>query len=106
MTSRNQYFPKSVPHPGSILEEKLQEMKMRPGVFAFKIKRSEHIITAIIDGRQSITSDIAVQFENVTMIPASYWMNHQRLHDESITRNNKNKKFFRKLKNLVQKNND
>lgn len=82
----NQYFPESTPHPGETLEEKLEEMGMGPKEFALRTSKPEKTITAILKGESSITPDMAVQFENVTRIPAHFWMNHQRGYDEYIAR--------------------
>lgn len=86
MEIQNQYFPQSVPHPGKTLEEKLEEMGMGPKEFALRTGKPEKTITAILKGNSSITPDMAVQFENVTKIPAHFWMNHQRGYDEYIAR--------------------
>ena len=82
MALQNQYFPQSVPHPGETLVEKLEEMGMGPKEFALRTGKPEKTITAILNGGSSITPDMAVQFENVTKIPAHFWMNHQRGYDE------------------------
>lgn len=86
MAKENQYFPQSVPHPGETLAEKLEEMKMGPKEFALRTGKPEKTIIAVLKGESSITPDMAVQFENVTRIPANFWMNHQRGYDEYITR--------------------
>ena len=86
MANQNQYFPQSVPHPGSTLEEKLYEMGMGPKEFALRSGKPEKTITAVLKGDSSITADMAVLFENVTRIPANYWMNHQRNYDEYLAR--------------------
>ncbi|MEP7197459.1 MAG: HigA family addiction module antitoxin [Saprospiraceae bacterium] len=86
MAKQNQYFPQSKPHPGETLVEKLEEMEMGPKEFALRIGKPEKTITAILKGDSSITPDMAVQFENVTKIPAHFWMNHQRSYDEYIAR--------------------
>ncbi len=86
MVKRNQYFPQSRPHPGMTLKEKLEEMGMGPKEFALRAGKPEKTITAILKGNSSITADMAVQFENVTKIPAHFWMNHQRGYDEYIAR--------------------
>lgn len=83
---QNQYFPQSVPHPGETLAEKLDEMEMPLNEFALRSGKPEKTIIAIIKGDSSITPDMAVQFENVTRIPANFWMNHQRGYDEFIAR--------------------
>ena len=86
MDKQNQYFPQSVPHPGGTLEEKLEEMGMGPKEFAIRTGKPEKTITAILKGESSITPDMAVQFENVTKIPAHFWMNLQRSYDEYMAR--------------------
>lgn len=86
MGKQNQYVPQSVPHPGETLNEKLQEMDMGPKEFALRAGKPEKTITAILKGESSITSDMAVQFESVTKIPAHFWMNHQQGYDEHIAR--------------------
>lgn len=91
MAQENKYYPESVPHPGETLAEKLEEMGMGPKEFALRSAKPEKTITAILKGTSSITSDMAVQFENVTKIPAHFWMNHQRGYDEYIARKKWNK---------------
>lgn len=86
MAKQNQYFPQSVPHPGETLSEKLEEMKMGPKEFALRAGKPEKTIIAVLKGESSITPDMAVLFENVTRIPANFWMNHQRGYDEYIAR--------------------
>ncbi|MFZ4415004.1 MAG: HigA family addiction module antitoxin [Bacteroidales bacterium] len=86
MEKQNQFFPQSIPHPGSTLVEKLEEMGMGPKEFALRTEKPEKTITAILKGESSITADMAVQFENVTKIPAHFWMNYQRSYDEYMAR--------------------
>ncbi len=82
----NRYFPQSRPHPGETLLEKLEEMKMGPKEFALRSGKPEKTIIAVLKGESSITADMAVQFENITRIPAHFWMNHQRGFDEFVAR--------------------
>ena len=88
MARQNEYFPQSVPHPGDILAEKLGEMGMTTKEFALCIDKTEALISAILNGKSPITSEIAMQFENVTLIPAHYWMSHQKGYDDSRFRLN------------------
>jgi len=86
MVKQNEYFPQSVSHPGSTLAEKLEEMCMSAKEFAQCTGKPEETIRAILNGRCPISYEIAVQFENVTLIPAHYWMNHQRGYDEYLAK--------------------
>ena len=86
MVNTDQYYPQTIHHPGLILEEKLQETGMGPKEFSVRTSKPEKTIIAVFKGKSSITPDMAVQFEQVTQIPAHYWMNHQRGYDEFIAR--------------------
>lgn len=86
MAMQNQYFPSMVFHPGETLTEKLEEMEMGPKEFALRTDKPEKTIIAVMNGKSSITPEMAVLFESVTKIPAHFWMNHQRSYDEFIVR--------------------
>jgi HTH-type transcriptional regulator / antitoxin HigA len=86
MATTNQYFPQTVSRPGVTLEEKLQEMGMGIKEFALRTDKPEKTIIAILKGASSITQEMAIKFENVTKIPASFWMRHQQRYDEFKTR--------------------
>ena len=85
-TTMNHYTPPVAFHPGETLAEKLEEMGMSIKEFAIRVTKPEKTIIAIIRGDSSITSDMAVSFESVTQIPAHFWMNKQRVYDEYIAR--------------------
>lgn len=85
-TTMNHYTPPVAFHPGETLAEKLEEMGMSIKEFAIRVTKPEKTIIAIIRGVSSITSDMAVSFESVTQIPAHFWMNKQRVYDEYIAR--------------------
>jgi len=86
MTTINEYFPQTVFHPGTTLEEKLQEMGMSIKEFALRTEKPEKTIIAIIKGNSAITHEMAIKFENTTKIPAGFWMRHQQRYDEFKTR--------------------
>ena len=86
MATRNLYIPESVSHPGTTLEEKLQEMGMSVKEFAVRSSKPEKTVIAIIKGDSSITPEMAVAFESITKIPANFWMNRQRIYDECVAR--------------------
>ena len=80
------YNPQTVSHPGETLREKLEEMKMSPKEFAVRCDKPEKTISAVLTGKSSITADMAVQFEDVTKIPASFWLKRQYRYSESRAR--------------------
>ena len=95
MTIVNQYNPQSATHPGETLREKLEELEIKPKEFAVKTGKPEKTVTAILKGESSITPDMAVLFENVLKIPASFWLKRQQIYDERIAR-------FRHIETLNQ----
>jgi addiction module HigA family antidote len=68
-------------HPGETLTEKLQELGMGPKEFAIRTGKPEKTIIAVLEGKTSITPEMAVLFEMVTSISTGYWLNAQRSFD-------------------------
>ncbi len=76
----------TVHHPGVTLSEKLKEMGMGVKEFAVRVSKPEKTIFAVIGGNSSITTEMAVSFEMVTKIPASFWLRKQQMYDEYMVR--------------------
>lgn len=83
-TSRNQYHPQIVFHPGETLAEKLEEMGMSPKKFALQSRVPEKVVLSILKCVIGVTPDMAERFEKVLKIPAHFWMNKQRSFDEWV----------------------
>lgn len=84
---KNTYNPQTVTHPRLILIEALEERNMGSKEFAIRTGKPEKTISAILNGKSSITPEMAVQFEKVLSIPAHFWLEAQRLYDECEARN-------------------
>ncbi len=76
----------TVYHPGTTLAEKLKEMKMSVKEFAVRVSIPEKTILAVLNGNSSVTTEMAVSFEKVTKIPASFWLRKQQMYDEYAAR--------------------
>jgi addiction module HigA family antidote len=85
-TKTNQYLPQSVSHPGRTLAAKLEELKMSSKEFAVRTGKPEKTISNVLTGDSSITSDMAVLFEDVLSIPAHFWLIRQNNYDEAVAR--------------------
>lgn len=85
-TKRTPFVPREAHHPGITLGEKLEELGMSVKEFAIRTGKPEKTINAILRGSSSITSDMAVAFENVTAIPARFWMQKQQNYNEYVSR--------------------
>lgn len=73
-------------HPGVTLREKLEELKITPKEFAVRTGKPIKTISNVLNGKSSITPEMAVQFEKVLKIPASFWMAKQANYNEYIAR--------------------
>ena len=97
MANTTQYNPKTVSHPGQTLAYKLEEMEMSIKEFAIRASKPEKTIIAVIKGDSSITPDMAVAFENITKIPAHFWLIRQRNYDEAIARQKMEAKLIQSI---------
>ncbi|RYM33586.1 ImmA/IrrE family metallo-endopeptidase [Brumimicrobium glaciale] len=79
---KNEYNPESISHPGFTLAEKLEELRMGNKEFSVRVNKPEKTITAVTKGQSSITAEMAVKFEDVLKIPASFWLTRQSRFDE------------------------
>ena len=70
MASLKKFVPPVEFHLGITLSDKLKEMGMSVKEFAVCTSKPEKTIFAVIVGKSSVTSDMAVAFESVTKIPA------------------------------------
>ncbi|MBC8487642.1 MAG: ImmA/IrrE family metallo-endopeptidase [Bacteroidetes bacterium] len=86
MATLNEYYPEEVLHPCYTLNEKLEEMEMSRKEFALRTGKPEKTIIAVLKGMSSITSEMAILFENITKIPAHFWINKQARYNEYIAR--------------------
>jgi HTH-type transcriptional regulator/antitoxin HigA len=86
MTRKNDYTPETVSHPGVTLREKLGEIGMSQKEFAVRTGKPERTIVNVINAKSSLTPDMAVRFESVLQIPATFWLKRQQHYDEAIAR--------------------
>jgi len=86
MEKITQYYPQSVSHPGTTLSEILSEKKIGAKAFAIKTGKPEKTISDVLNGKSSITPEMAILFEIPLNIPAHFWINRQKIYDEYIAR--------------------
>jgi len=90
MSTKYTYKPDYAVHPGETLREKLEELEMTPKEFAIRTGKPEKTISEILNGKSSITFDMAVLFEKVLKIPANFWIKKQANYNEFIARQKHN----------------
>ncbi len=83
---KNMLKPDYAVHPGITLREKLEELNIFPKEFAIRIGKPIKTISNVLNGKCSITPEMAIQFEKVLHIPASFWISKQSSYNEFIAR--------------------
>lgn len=83
---QNTYNPQTVTPPKDFLIEALEERNMGSKEFAVRTGKPEKTISAILNGKSSITPEMAIQFEKVLNMPAYFWLEAQRVYDECEAR--------------------
>ena len=86
---RNEYNfqPDFAVHPGETLREKLEELNIGPREFAKQIGKPIENIFNILNGKSSITPEMAICFEKFLDIPADFWITKQTNYNKYIARN-------------------
>lgn len=64
-------------HPGITLSEKLEELGMSVEEFATRSDLPINTVIEVIEGKRSVTEELAIAFEKVTKIPARFWLQKQ-----------------------------
>ena len=76
---RNMVYPS---HPGVILQELyLSPLKISVSAFSRNAGVSRKAISAIINGRKSVTAEIALRLSNATNTSPQLWLNLQNNYD-------------------------
>ncbi|WP_415581516.1 HigA family addiction module antitoxin [Flavobacterium longum] len=86
MAPLNQYYPQSVSHPGLTLQDILEEREMGSKELAVRTGKPEKTISDVLNGKSSITPEMAILFEQVLKVPGQFWLNRQKTYDEYLAR--------------------
>ena len=68
-------------HPGEHLAEELRELNMSATSLARQLDVPTNRITAILNGRRSITGDTALRLAHFFDTSAEFWLNLQKLYE-------------------------
>jgi HTH-type transcriptional regulator/antitoxin HigA len=74
LENKNQFTPDFAIHPGEILEETLQARSITNRDLAARSGISEKHISQIINGKSSVTPDMAILLERILDIKAELWL--------------------------------
>lgn len=82
----NQFTPDYLSHPGETLLEILESLNMSQGELAEHMGQTPEFVNEIIQGQTHITVDTALLLEQVTQLPASFWMEREKQYQEAKAR--------------------
>jgi addiction module HigA family antidote len=74
-------------HPGEILSDELNELKVAPTELSRQISVPPNRISQIIQGKRSITADTALRLGHWFQISAQFWLNLQSAYDLRVAAN-------------------
>lgn len=80
--SRYIYQPSHVPPPGETIVELLEHFGMSQTELARRMGRPQKTINEIIQGKNAITHETALQLERVLGTPAHFWLNNEARYRE------------------------
>ncbi len=73
-------------HPGEILADELQEIRLSAAQLARTIEVPANRISQIIAGKRAITADTALRLAQYFGTSADFWMNLQKIYDLDVAR--------------------
>jgi len=85
-TTTYPYQPDTVTSPGYTLKEILEIKGMTQAELAERMERPQKTISEIINAKTQITSETAVQLENVLGVPAEFWLNRESRYQEYLAK--------------------
>ncbi len=71
-------------HPGEILKDELDELRISPTEFARQIDVPPNRISQIIAGKRAITGDTALRFGHWFSTDPQFWLNLQAQFDLAV----------------------
>ena len=82
-------------HPGEVLTDELKARDMTQKQLAEAVQVSTAMISAVVKGKKNVSLRLALGLEETLAIPAEFWLNLQRIHDQTVN--------YHKLKREMQR---
>ncbi len=86
MSYNKQLFLENLIHPWITLQEILDSTEMSQKELAFRVGVTPKHINWIVNWKDNITPDVALKFEKVLWVSASFWNNLKKSYDEDKVR--------------------
>ena len=81
MNTKKELIPFVATHPGELIKDELKARGMTQKQLANETGIKPSVLSETINGKRSISLNVAVALEKVLDIPADMWMNMQTQYD-------------------------
>lgn len=81
MNTKKELIPFVATHPGELIKDELKARGMTQKQLANETGIKPSVLSETINGKRSISLNMAAAFEKVLDIPADMWMNMQTQYD-------------------------
>jgi addiction module HigA family antidote len=71
-------------HPGEHIQEEMDALSMSPEMFANQLGIPATKLMAVVEGRESVTAELALRLGHFFGTTARFWMNLQLLFDLEV----------------------
>lgn len=82
--NKKEYTPIVATHPGELIRDELKERGMTQKQLAAAMDIKPSVLSETVNGKRSITVNMALALESALGIPAEIWMNMQSQYDLDI----------------------
>ena len=79
--NKKEIIPFAATHPGEMIKDELKERGMTQKQLALETGIKPSVLSETINGKRSVSLNVAVALEKALGIPADIWMNLQTQHD-------------------------
>ncbi len=79
--NKNTITPFAATHPGEMIKDELRERKMTQKQLATETGIKASVLSETINGKRSVSMNVALALEKALGIPADIWMNMQTQYD-------------------------
>jgi len=71
-------------HPGEHIQEELDELSLSPAEIAERLGVPVDLMMAVLEGRQSVTAELALRLGHFFGTSAQFWLNLQQQFDLEV----------------------
>ena len=86
MTAKYEYKPDYAVPPGMTLRESIEEYGITQAELAKRLGRSNKSVNRVINGKEPLTPQLALQLERILAIPASFWNSLETNYREMLNK--------------------